>query len=92
MKFTISQKENLMLYSQIKYSCITFKKLKSFFTEYKELFVTKADKGGTIVVMNRFGYYDKMCKLLDAEDTYRKLKKNPIKSIKNKISELVKKL
>ena len=40
--------------------------------------------------MNRFGYYDKMCKLLDAEDTYRKLKKNPIKSIKNKISELVK--
>ena len=46
----------------------------------KELIITKADKGGKTVVMDKRVYIQKMNSLLDDENTYKKLTKNPLKN------------
>ena len=40
--------------------------------------ITKADKGGKIVILNKQDYKDKMIDLLSDTDIYKQLKKNPL--------------
>jgi len=40
------------------------------------LFVTKADKGQVIVIMNKQTYIEKMNKILDHDNTYKQIKKD----------------
>lgn len=51
---------------------------------------TKADKGQTTVVMDRNDYFEKMELLLNDSSTYKKLRKDPVKKITNKINSLIK--
>jgi len=55
-----------------------------------DIMVTRADKGQTTVVMDKKDYFEKMDSLLNDQSTYKKLKKDPLKLLTNKINDLVK--
>lgn len=67
-----------------------FAKCKKFFKNNDDVFVTHADKGQVTVILNQKNYIDKMNELLNDETTYKKLNKDPIKSLASKINCLVK--
>ena len=52
----------------------------SYLKNNHELLITKADKGGKTVVMDRFVYVQKMESLLDDPTTYVKIDRNPLQS------------
>ena len=53
--------------------------------------IVPADKGRSTVVMNKSDYNTKMNKLLEDRTTYLPLKKDPTKTIKNQLVDLLKK-
>ncbi|XP_025266911.1 uncharacterized protein LOC112638816 [Camponotus floridanus] len=63
---------------------------KQFLHNNDDLFVTRADKGQVTVVMNKTDYVEKMEALLNDQSTYRKLNKDPIRKLTNKINTMVK--
>ena len=56
-----------------------------------DIVIVPADKGRSTVVMNRKDYNSKMNKLLEDRTTYLPLKKDPTKSVKNQLVDLLKK-
>jgi len=56
----------------------------------KDLFVTKADKGQVTVIMDKRTYIEKMNKTLDDDNTYKQIKKDPLRTITNKTNNLLK--
>ncbi|GAB1861615.1 hypothetical protein CAJAP_02694 [Camponotus japonicus] len=63
---------------------------KQFLRDNDDLFVTKADKGQVTVVMNKIDYVEKMEALLCDQSTYKKLNKDPIRKLTNRINTIVK--
>jgi len=55
-----------------------------------DLFVTRADKGQVTVVMDKSDYVSKMEVFLGDQFTYRKLNKDPIRKLTNKINTIIK--
>ena len=53
--------------------------------------ILSADKGRTTVVMNKSEYESKMDKLTKDKDTYELLKKDPTRSVKTKLVNILKK-
>lgn len=45
------------------------------------IIITKADKGGKVVILNRETYLEKAYSLLNDNETYEKLTKNPLKNV-----------
>ncbi|XP_066945202.1 uncharacterized protein [Macrobrachium rosenbergii] len=65
------------------------KRLKS----YKDIRIMKADKGGSIVIMNSSEYREKMYRLLDDETTYAKIENPPtVQKLQNTFNQNVKKI
>ena len=46
----------------------------------ENIIITKADKGGKVVILKRETYFEKAHSLLDDSETYEKLTKNPLKN------------
>jgi len=67
-----------------------FIKCKNFLKNNDDIFVTKADKGQVIVVMDKSAYVDQMVKILDDENTYRLVRNNPLRKITTKLDNLIK--
>lgn len=63
---------------------------KKFLRDRDDIFVTKADKGQTTVIMDRNDYILKIESLLEDKSTYRILKKDPINKLISKCHGLVK--
>lgn len=64
--------------------------VKKFLRDNDDIFVTKADKGQCTVIMNKKDYLEKMETLLSDEATYKKLNRDPCKTLTNKTSSLIK--
>lgn len=58
----------------------------------KDIHITKQDKGGGIVLMNKSDYIKKMESLLDDNITYKKLKTNPLEKMQSHFNSGLKKL
>ena len=56
-----------------------------------DIVIVPADKGRSTVVMNKSDYNTKMNKLLEDRTTYLPLKKDPTKTVKNQLVDLLKK-
>jgi len=52
--------------------------------------ITKADKGQIIVILNKSTYVKQMTKTLDDDSTYKKILKDPLKTITNKTNNMFK--
>jgi len=64
---------------------------KKFCKNNKNIIFTKADKGNVTVAMDKDFYINKMEELLNDQNTYTIVTKNPIKSIENNLNNMVKK-
>ena len=58
----------------------------------KDHMVLTADKGVTLVVMNRSDYIRKAKELLDDTNTYRTIQSDPTNKLKNKLINILKKI
>ncbi|XP_077265247.1 uncharacterized protein LOC143899118 [Temnothorax americanus] len=67
-----------------------FKNCKAFLRNNDDIFVTRADKGQITAVMDKDNYIDRMTDLLDDKLTYKKLTKDSIKQLTQKLNQLVK--
>ena len=47
----------------------------------EDIVITKADKGNTVVILDRLAYEEKLGNLLSNGVTYEKLSKNPLKEL-----------
>jgi len=63
---------------------------KVFKKENKDLLVMKADKCQVTVIMDKHTYIEKMNKTLDNDNTYKQIKKDPLRIITNKTNKLLK--
>jgi hypothetical protein len=52
-------------------------------SKLKDIHITKSDKGGGVVIMDRSDYEQKMFELFSDVNVYKKLKTNPLESIRN---------
>lgn len=66
-----------------------FHKARLFLKSNPDLVVTRADKGNVTVIMDKLSYLEKISSLLDDEDTYSTLSKNPTESIQRKLNDLL---
>jgi len=64
---------------------------KKFCKNNKNIIYTKADKGNVTVAMDKDFYINKIEELLNDQNTYTIVKKNPIKLIENNLNNMVKK-
>lgn len=65
-------------------------KLKQFLRKSKNnIYILKADKGNTTVILNKDDYTNKANDILGDTETYKILKKNPTTSIQNKNNKLI---
>lgn len=67
-----------------------FSNCKNFLRNNDDVFVTRADKGQITVIMDKNTYLNQMTELLSDITTYKKLKKDSIKSITSKLNQLIK--
>ncbi|XP_011869804.1 PREDICTED: uncharacterized protein LOC105563102, partial [Vollenhovia emeryi] len=67
-----------------------FSSCNRFLRDNEDVFVTRADKGQVTVVMNRDSYTEKMLDLLNDNNTYKSITRDPIRKITNKLHELIK--
>ncbi|XP_029664892.1 uncharacterized protein LOC115236523 [Formica exsecta] len=67
-----------------------FSLCKEFLRNNDDIFVTRADKGQVTVVMDKKDYLEKMESILNDQSTYKKVNKDPIRQLTNKINLLVK--
>jgi len=63
---------------------------KKFCKNNPNILFTKADKGNVTVAIDREEYIEKMELMLQDENTYTTIKKNPIKSLERKLNDLLK--
>src|SRR5436190_24118439 len=63
---------------------------KNFLNNNKEILVTRADKRQTTVILDRNEYVQKMEALVSDPYTYKKLKRDPINALTNKLNSLIK--
>ncbi|XP_011861707.1 PREDICTED: uncharacterized protein LOC105558566, partial [Vollenhovia emeryi] len=66
------------------------KECKKFLHLNDDVLVTKADKGQVTVIMDKTLYLSKMTELLDDDTKYKKIKKDPINQLTNKVKNLIK--
>jgi len=64
---------------------------KKYCKNNKNIIYTRADKGNVTVAMDKDFYINKVEELLNDQNTYTIVKKNPIKSIENNLNNMVKK-
>lgn len=64
-----------------RYLSESFSLCKNFLRNNNDIMVTKADKGQTTVVMNKSAYIHQMNVLLEDQNTYKKLTKDPISDV-----------
>jgi len=64
---------------------------KKFCKNNKNIIYTKADKGNVTVAMDKHFYINKIEELLNDQNTYTIVNKNPIKLIENNLNNMVKK-
>ena len=67
-----------------------YHKTKTFLKNNPNLFVTKADKGGAVVIMDKCDYVCKMNEILGDDGTDRKIKNDPLKKMTEKSNEFLK--
>ncbi|RLU20854.1 hypothetical protein DMN91_007468 [Ooceraea biroi] len=72
-----------------KYIAKSYNSCKKFLKVNDNLMVTKANKGQVTVIINRDTYVTRMNDLLNDEATYSKLRRDPCKSLTNRVNELV---
>ena len=65
---------------------------KLFLKHNKDLFFTHADKGNITVCLNKFDYKEKMLQLLNDESTYKKVHKNPLKTLQSNSYKILQEL
>ena len=65
------------------------RKTKMFLKKNKELLVLEADKGRSTVIMDREEYREKLLKILQDKENYKKVGRNPTKSLEKKSKCLV---
>jgi len=63
---------------------------KHFCQNNRNIIFTRADKGNVTVAMNRVSYINKVEEILNDDNTYTVVKKNPIKSIENNLNNMLK--
>jgi len=63
---------------------------KKFLKDNGDLFVTKADKGQVTVIMDKQTYINKMNMTLDDDNTYKQIKKDPLRIITTKTNNMLK--
>ncbi|XP_011866401.1 PREDICTED: uncharacterized protein LOC105561223, partial [Vollenhovia emeryi] len=68
----------------------SFRKCKKYLKNNNDLLITNADKGQVTVVMDKNTYIQKMTNLLNDNNTYKKLKSDPINRIKTRVNDLIK--
>ena len=71
---------------------IDLQKTKEFFKNNKDLLITKADKGNTIVIIEKQSYIEKMNTLFSDPKYYVEVKKNQLLSLEKNTDNLIKKL
>ncbi|XP_057294731.1 uncharacterized protein LOC130623279 [Hydractinia symbiolongicarpus] len=73
-----------------KYNCTPeeFKSLKNL-SKNKDIVIKKADKGGSIVIMNKYDYVDKVRKHLDNKTYYSKILTDPTKDLITNIHSFI---
>ena len=87
-----------VIYGSMKSQSVTSNVPKRFLAAIKELkkdkniHMTKADKSGALVIMNKSEYIEKMDSLLGDESTYKELNKNPLESVNSGFNKKVKTL
>ncbi|XP_044764379.1 uncharacterized protein LOC123320947 [Coccinella septempunctata] len=69
-----------------------FRKTQKFLKNNPELYIVRADKGGSTVAMNKQGYIEKTKVLLADERTYRTLRRDPTAAAQKKLNELLRRL
>ncbi|XP_062558073.1 uncharacterized protein LOC134222944 [Armigeres subalbatus] len=70
----------------------TTKATREFLTQHPELVIIEADKGNKTVVMKREDYDRKLQHMIDDEDTYRKLNRDPTSTYQKRNNEFAKRL
>lgn len=65
-----------------------FKKTKKFLKENDNLVITKADKGNRTIVMEKEEYNSKIMDLLNDDNTYTRLRKDPTETLCDKVKKL----
>ena len=69
-----------------------FRKALDCLKKDENIHITKADKSGATVILNRSDYIEKMNTLLRDENTYKELTKNPIDNVNSNFNKKVKTL
>lgn len=67
----------------------TFMITKEFFNNNKDILITKADKGNSVVALDRNSYGEKRRSLLSDTDTYTMLRRSPINRILSGLHKLL---
>jgi len=63
---------------------------KHFCYNNRNIIFTRADKGNVTVAIDRVSYINKVEEILNDDNTYTVVKKNPIKSIENNLNNILK--
>lgn len=67
-------------------------KTQRFLKEHEDVFVLTSDKGNNTVVMSKEDYFKKMDDLLEGNDTYTKIRKDPTKELQKRNNDIMKDL
>lgn len=69
-----------------------FNKSKHFLKEHPELIITRSDKGNVTVIMNKTQYKEKSLEILNDENSYNILRRDPTSTLQQKANRLISEL
>lgn len=69
-----------------------FNKSKRFMKEHPELIITRSDKGNVTVIMTKIQYIEKSLEILNDENSYIKLQRDPTSTFQQKANKLISEL